>query len=448
MNRNTAAVRCYTVSALNREVRSLLESRWPEVTVSGEISGLSAPASGHLYFQLKDADASIRCAFFKNRRLFSAARPANGMEVVLRATLSLYVERGDYQLIVQHLEEAGEGALRRELEIRKRKLAAEGLFDEARKKPLPEFPAAIGVVTSKSGAALRDIVSTLRRRCPAIRVMVYPAPVQGEGAAAEIARMIALADNDSVARKCDALIVARGGGSLEDLWAFNEEAVVRAIAACRLPLVTGVGHQTDFTLADLAADRRAATPTAAAELLSPELAHQLAALADWQTRAAAALRNILQGRAQKTDFLARHLVHPARRLKTVRGQLAALQRALGVAAQNRIRTGHFDARTVHTRLRSQSPAQKIKRERLRHTSLAARLARRPAAVLRLHEQSLRALRQRLEAVNPNAVLRRGYAFLTDAGRNIVTDAGAVNTGAEVRAQLARGVLHCTVNKKS
>lgn len=448
MNRHAAAAKCYTVSALNREVKSLLESRWPEVTVSGEISGLSAPASGHLYFQLKDAAASIRCAFFKNRRLFSAARPADGMEVVLRATLSLYVERGDYQLIVQHLEEAGEGALRRELEIRKRKLAAEGLFDEERKKPLPEFPAAIGVVTSQSGAALRDIVSTLRRRCPAIRVMVYPAPVQGGGAAAEIARMIALADNDDPARKCDALIVARGGGSLEDLWAFNEEAVVRAIAGCRLPLVTGIGHQTDFTLADLAADRRAATPTAAAELLSPELARQLAALAKWQVRAAAALRNILQGGAQKTDFLARHLVHPARRLKSVRGQLASLQRALGVAAQNRVRAANLGARTVYTRLHSQSPAQKIKREQLRHASLAARLGRRPAALLQLHRQSLRALRQRLEAVNPAAVLRRGYAFLTDAGRNIVTDAETVNTGAEVRAQLARGVLHCTVNKKS
>ena len=448
MNRNTAAARCYTVSALNREVKSLLESRWPEVTVSGEISGLSAPASGHLYFQLKDDAASIRCAFFKNRRLFSAARPANGMEVVLRATLSLYVERGDYQLIVQHLEEAGEGALRRELEIRKRKLAAEGLFDEARKKPLPKFPAAIGVVTSPSGAALRDIVSTLRRRCPAIRVMVYPTPVQGEGAAAEIARMIVLADNDDAARKCDALIVARGGGSLEELWAFNEEAAVRAIAGCRLPLVTGVGHQTDFTLADLAADCRAATPTAAAELLSPELAQQLAALSEWQARAAAAMRNILQGRAQNVDFLARHLVHPARRLKSVRGQLASLQRRLGVAAHNRIRAANLDARNVHTRLHSQSPAQKIKREQLRYASLAARLVRRPAALLQSHHQSLRAPCQRLEAVNPAAVLRRGYAFLTDAGRKIVTDAEAVNTGAEVRAQLARGVLHCTVNKKS
>ncbi|MDE2196596.1 MAG: exodeoxyribonuclease VII large subunit, partial [Gammaproteobacteria bacterium] len=257
----------FSVSRLNHEARALLEGGFPLLWVEGELSNLSRPASGHLYFSLKDAAAQVRCALFRNRATLLRCKPAEGMQVLVRARVSLYEPRGDFQLIVEHMEDAGHGALQRAFEQLRQKLAGEGLFDPAHKKPLPAMPGIIGVVTSPSGAALRDILSVIRRRQPSARVILYPAPVQGEGAGAKLAAMIRTA---SARAECDVLIIARGGGSLEDLWAFNEEAVARAIHACALPIISGVGHEIDFTIADFVADARAPTPTAAAELVTPD----------------------------------------------------------------------------------------------------------------------------------------------------------------------------------
>jgi len=257
----------YSVGRLNAEARGLLEGAFPLIWVQGELSNVSRPSSGHLYFTLKDANAQVRCAMFRGNNRFLKFRPADGAQVVVRASLSLYEARGDYQLIVQSMEEAGDGALQRAFEALKQKLAAEGLFEAAHKRALPTLPKRIGVITSPTGAAIRDILSVLKRRFPAIPVLIYPVAVQGQAAGAEIAAMIRRAD---MRRDCDVLIIARGGGSLEDLWAFNEEIVARAIFDCSIPTVSGVGHEVDFTIADFVADQRAPTPSVAAEMVSPD----------------------------------------------------------------------------------------------------------------------------------------------------------------------------------
>ena len=276
----------YTVSELNMEARALLEERFPRIWVQGEISNLARPRSGHIYFSLKDDRCQLRCAMFRmhNRRIDFT--PEDGMQVLAQGRISLYPERGDFQLIVQFLEEAGAGALRRAFEALKQRLAAEGLFDESLKRPIPTLPRRIGVVTSPTGAALRDVLSILARRFPAIPVLVYPVPVQGGGAAPEIARMLDVASERGGMRRAD---LARGGGSLEDLWAFNEESVARAIRRSRIPVVTGIGHEVDFTIADFAADARAATPSAAAELVSPEVR-------EWRQQLAAGVRRLARAR--------------------------------------------------------------------------------------------------------------------------------------------------------
>ncbi|MGE5241377.1 MAG: exodeoxyribonuclease VII large subunit, partial [Bacteroidota bacterium] len=281
----------YTVARLNREARAMLEGGFPPLWIEGEISNLSRPASGHLYFSLKDAQAQVRCAFFRQYQRTRGAALKDGLHVLARARVSLYEGRGDFQLIVEYLEEAGEGALRRAFDALKLRLAQEGLFDAAHKKPLPRLPRRVGIITSTSGAVLHDILTTLKRRFPAIAILVHPVPVQGEGAAERIAAAIRVAGQR---RDCDALILARGGGSLEDLWPFNEEIVARAIHACPVPIVSGVGHETDFTIADMAADARAPTPTAAAEMLSPDQQEWLAQFARLENRLVTAMRGHLR----------------------------------------------------------------------------------------------------------------------------------------------------------
>jgi exodeoxyribonuclease VII large subunit len=309
----------YTVSRLNSEVRAVLDGSFPMLWVQGEVSNLAQPSSGHIYFSLKDQAAQVRCAMFRPKRLLLGFRPANGQQVLARARVSLFEPRGDYQLICEHLEPAGEGALRLELERLKQRLAAEGLFDPAAKRPLPPFPHQVGVLTSPIGAAVHDILSVLRRRLAALPVMIYPIPVQGPGAAAEIVAALELANRRA---ECDVLILARGGGSLEDLWPFNDEALARAIRASAIPVVSGVGHEVDFTIADLAADRRAATPSAAAELVSPSgehLRHRVLALAQ---RLGGAQGRRLAGIGQRLGAVSRHLrlLHPSAALQR-RGQI-------------------------------------------------------------------------------------------------------------------------------
>src|SRR5262245_18506563 len=264
----------YTVSRLNREARGLLEAGLPSLWITGELSNLSRPASGHWYFTLKDEDAQVRCAMFRSRNLAVKVAPRDGLQVLLRARVGLYEARGEFQLVVDHLEDAGEGELRRRFEALKLKLAAEGLFEAGRKRPLPRFPGRIGVVTSATGAALRDVLHVLARRAPGVGVLIYPVPVQGAGAAREIAATLELAGRR---RDVDVLLLVRGGGSLEDLFAFNDEALARTLAGLELPVVTGIGHEVDFTIADFIAALRAAAPSAAAEIAGPDSGSLLAA---------------------------------------------------------------------------------------------------------------------------------------------------------------------------
>ncbi|MGH7248369.1 MAG: exodeoxyribonuclease VII large subunit, partial [Pseudomonadota bacterium] len=310
--------RILSVSQLNREARALLEGGFPLIWVEGELSNLSRPASGHLYFSLKDSAAQVRCALFRNRANLLRFKPVDGLHVLARARVSLYEARGDYQLIVEHMEEAGHGALQRAFEELKQKLAKAGLFDAEHKRPLPAIPRTIGVVTSPSGAALRDILSVIRRRYALAQVIVYPAPVQGEGAAQKIAAMIRAA---SVRAECDVLIVSRGGGSLEDLWAFNEEVVARAIYGSAIPVVSAVGHEIDYSIADFAADKRAPTPTAAAQMVVPGKLELQASLDKTAAALADAILSALTTHRRQLGHLSVRLRDPANQVRQARQRL-------------------------------------------------------------------------------------------------------------------------------
>ena len=391
----------YSVSRLNREAKALLEDRFPLLWVEGELSNLARPASGHLYFSLKDAHAQVRCAWFRGNQRALSALPKDGMQVLVRARVSLYEGRGDYQLIVESLEEAGEGALRRAFELLKNRLAVEGLFDNAHKKPLPRLPKRIGIITSPSGAVLHDILTTLKRRFPAIPVLLHPVPVQGDGAAEKIAAMLRLAGKR---RDCDVLILARGGGSLEDLWPFNEEIVARAIHACPIPVVCGVGHETDFTIADFVADARAATPTAAAEMLSPNQSDWLATLGDMERRLRRQLRDRLLSASQQLD-------------------------------------------TLNARLLRHNPQAFLREQGLRNRHLRAQLANAMQRLLERGQERLARATQALDTLSPLATLARGYAILEQLPTGaVVRAASALRPGDAVRARLALGVLDCRVEK--
>ncbi len=434
----------YTVSRLNREAKSLLEGGFPPIWIEGEISNLSRPASGHVYFSLKDAQAQVRCAFFRQHQRLIGITLKDGLHVLLRARVSLYEGRGDFQIIVEYLEEAGEGALRRAFDALKQKLSQEGLFDAARKKPLPRLPRRIGIVTSPSGAVLHDILTTLRRRFPAIAVLVYPVPVQGEGAAEKIAAAIRAANER---HDCDVLIVARGGGSLEDLWAFNEEVVARAIHASRLPIVSGVGHETDFTIADMVADARAPTPTAAAEMLSPDRQEWLAHFARVEDRLVSALRARLRHHSQHLDWLGARLVHPRNRLAMLQQRLASLSQRMTLLQAAQLHQARARLQDMIARLHRHSPLPRLHAAALGNRHFHQRLV---AAMRRRIERAdgrLRQVMQTLHALSPLATLERGYAIVQiPATGAIVTQASSVKPGERVQTRLAQGYLDCLVEK--
>ena len=434
-----AATRALTVSELNRGVRALLERGYPLLNVRGEISGFTRAASGHLYFSLKDAGAQVRCAMWRKRAVGLDWSPRDGDAVEVRASVTLFEARGEYQLNVESVRRAGAGALYEAFLRLKEKLERAGLFDAARKRALPFFPRAIGVVTSPNAAALRDVLTTLRRRAPMIPVIVYPTPVQGESAGAQVAAAIAAASGRD---EVDVLIVCRGGGSIEDLWAFNEESVARAIAACPMPVISGVGHETDFTIADFAADLRAPTPTAAAELAAPAREALLADLITARRALARAIDARLGEARQRLDWLARALLPPAERLQLKRRDLEQLGQRLAAA-------GH----RVHDRERARLD---VARHRLRRPELGrmgeqvdalsrdlARAAR--EAVLRAG-QRLHRHRDALEHLNPAGVLARGYGIVRGADGRIVRDAGSLAAGDALDLTLARGGARVRVEK--
>jgi exodeoxyribonuclease VII large subunit len=434
----------YTVSRLNREARGLVEGGLGAIWLEAEVSNFLRHGSGHWYFSLKDDAAQVRCAMFRQRNAAIAVQPRNGMQVLVRARAGLYEPRGEFQLIVDHLEEAGEGELRRRYERLKRDLAAEGLFDTARKRPLPRLPRQVGVVTSATGAAIRDILHVLARRFPAVPVVVYPVPVQGAGAAEAIAAAIRLAGERA---EVDVLIVGRGGGSLEDLWAFNEEAVVRAVVASPIPVVSAVGHEVDVTLADLAADLRAPTPSAAAEVVVPDAADWLRALAAGATRLVGAWRRSTTGHRDRLSWAGRRLtqLHPSVRIEQQSQRLDELGGRLGGALRSRLEMDAHRLAARRAELIALSPRAQLAAISRRLAVTATRL---PAALaLRLSQSGdrLSGTVRALNAVSPLATLDRGYAIVTraDDGR-LVTDAAEAAAGTEIEARLARGRLRARV----
>ncbi len=434
----------YTVSRLNRETKVLLEGSFPPIWIEGEISNLSRPASGHVYFSLKDAQAQVRCAFFRQHQRLLGIALKDGLHVLARARVSLYEGRGDYQIIIEYLEEAGEGALRRAFDALKQRLLQEGLFDVAHKKSLPRLPRRLGIITSPSGAVLHDILTTLRRRFPGISVLVYPVPVQGEGAAGKIADAIRLAGEHG---DCDALILARGGGSLEDLWAFNEEIVARAIYACPIPIVCGVGHETDFTIADMVADARAPTPTAAAEMLSPDQQEWLAQFVRFEARLFTGMQGQLRTHQQRLDWFGARLVHPRNRIALLQQSFNGLSQRLYLAQTASLRQIRSATQDIIARLRQHSPRPRMQALALNNRHLYSRLAIGMRRRVELAESRLNQLMQSLHTLSPLATLERGYAIVQRPDSNtIVTDARKIKPGESVRARLAHGRLDCLVEK--
>ncbi len=434
----------YTVAELNREARRAIESSLGVVWVEGEISNLARPASGHMYWSLKDEHAQLRCAMFRQRNRALGFEPQNGQQILARGRVSIYEARGEFQLVIDHAEPAGEGLLRQRFEALKNKLAAEGLFDEARKRALPMLPARIGVVTSPSGAAIRDVLTVLARRFPATAVLIYPTAVQGEAAADEIARALELADRR---RECDLLILTRGGGSLEDLWAFNEEVVARALAAAEIPVIVGVGHEIDFTIADFVADRRAPTPSGAAELAVPDGAEWQARVAYLEQRLRGSTDRYLTNRATLAQTLHHRLqrAHPGVQLQQAGQRLddleVRLRRELLATLSNR----GAELAQLDAALRGVAPRVQLARLRERCQRANRSLGEAVAKMLAVRQRRFDIVKRALGAVSPLATLERGYAIATRAADgSILTDAHAVAVGDDVHIRLHRGALSATV----
>ncbi|MCW0366275.1 MULTISPECIES: exodeoxyribonuclease VII large subunit [Xanthomonas] len=427
-------------SQLNTLARDLLESAFPLAWVEGELGNVTRPSSGHLYFTLKDARAQVRCAMFKPKSQWLRFVPREGLRVLARGRLTLYEARGDYQLVLDHLEEAGEGALRRAFEELKARLAAEGLFASERKRALPGFVRRLAVITSPSGAAVRDVLSVLGRRMPLLQVDILPSLVQGDSAAAQIAALLRQADASG---RYDAILLTRGGGSLEDLWAFNDEHLARTIAAAVTPVVSAVGHETDVTLADFAADLRAPTPSVAAELLVPDqrdlgarLRSQHAALLRWQ-------QHRLRQAQQRADraLLRLQAQSPQVRLQLLQRRQHEIGRRLAAVWRQQQERRHAQLRHAAAVLRAAQPQRRLAMLRVRLLALGRRPQAAMARQLQTDAQRLRALARALETVSPLATVARGYSILTrvDDG-SVVRSAAQVAPGDRLRARLADGEL--------
>ncbi|TRX76391.1 exodeoxyribonuclease VII large subunit [Pseudomonas mangiferae] len=430
-----------SVSQLNSRARVLLEDVFARIWVEGEISNLSRPASGHIYFTLKDNQAQVRCALFRQHATRVRQALRDGLAVRVRGKVSLYEGRGDYQLILETLEPAGDGALRLAFEALKQRLDAEGLFAAERKAALPAHPRRIGIVSSPTGAVIRDIISVFRRRAPQVALTLIPTAVQGRDATEQIVRALGRAD----AQGFDALILARGGGSLEDLWCFNEEAVARAIAACVTPLVSAVGHETDVSIADFVADVRAPTPSAAAELLAPHANDLQQRLAGLHHRLRVRMRERLHRNALRLEGLSRRLRHPGERLLQQSQRIDDLEQRLIRALDRRLGERHERLARLDTRLAAQHPGRALAllRQRLEH--LQARLPRAMGEALRDRRRQLQGLGQTLHVVSPLATLGRGYSILLDERGQAIRSAAQTRIGQTLRARLGEGELDVRVS---
>jgi exodeoxyribonuclease VII large subunit len=422
-----------TVSALNAQVARLLERAFPLTWIAGEVSNFTRASSGHWYFTLKDDAAQVRAVMFRGKSQFAGFTPREGDKVEVRALVTLYGARGDYQINVEAIRRAGVGALYEAFLRLKDKLGAQGLFDPERKRPLPLFTRSVGIVTSPNAAALRDILTALRRRAPHVRVVLYPAPVQGQGAAERIAAAI---DTASRRAEVDVLLVCRGGGSIEDLWSFNEEVVAWAIAECGMPVIAGVGHETDVTIADFAADLRAATPTAAAELAATARADWLASLGADALDVRRAMRRTLDDAAQSLDQLARRLQSPAQRLGHQRLQVLAHSTALTHAARAPLHRHGLLLAQLRARWARQRPDPASARRSLAHS--AQRLSGALGHQLARRRQALAALAAQLELLNPQRTLERGYAIVRDASGAVLRSPAQIAPQQALHVRLAGG----------
>jgi exodeoxyribonuclease VII large subunit len=432
-----------SVAALNRLIRQTLEQRLPLTWVAGEISNLTRASSGHWYFSLKDAGAQVRCVMFRNRNQFIDWQPDNGMQVEVRATPTLYEPRGEFQLQVDTLRRAGLGALFEAFEALKLKLGSEGLFNADKKRGLPVFPRRVGIITSPQAAALHDVLTTLQRRMPSLPVVLYPTQVQGRDAAAQIVTALHAAYQRA---ECDVLIVCRGGGSIEDLWSFNEENVARAIAASPIPVVSAIGHETDFTIADFVADLRAPTPTAAAELVCSHQADWLLQLRQLHSRMVRQAQHRLYSQTQQLDYLARNLVHPGRRIAMQLGTLNQLARRLK-AAQSRMLERHTWQHTNYVRRLQRSPPP-IAHLCVQTAQCTHNLTRAIAHQLDFAVRNMQRMDEHLFHLNPHAVLARGYSIVQNAQGEIVHDSTDLQLNETLDIQFAKGRVKAVVTHKS
>ncbi|MDP5144632.1 exodeoxyribonuclease VII large subunit [Rheinheimera baltica] len=435
----------YTVSRLNSEVRLTLELQFQTLWLQGEISNFVAAASGHWYFSLKDNAAQVKCAMFKQANRNSSFRPQNGQQVLIRARISVYEPRGEYQLLAEFIESAGAGLLKQQFEQLKAKLAAEGLFDPAIKRPLPAQVQRVGVITSPTGAAIRDIVTVLNRRAPGIEVIVYPSQVQGDTAAAQLRNMLSSAIRRN---EVDVLIIGRGGGSLEDLWCFNDEQLCRAVAACPIPIVSAVGHEIDFALTDFVADVRAPTPSAAAELVSPDQSHLLERIARLRNALIQAQRARMQQVAPKLINLSQRLLalHPKRRLQQQQQRLDELQLRLSAHIKRKISATQQQQQYLDKSLRQLSPVKTLLQHTQHINQLERRLINAQQMQLKQSKQQLAQLSSQLNTVSPLATLARGYSITFDNKQQVVTSSSQLKAGDKVVIKLAEGGFDAQVIK--
>jgi exodeoxyribonuclease VII large subunit len=438
--------RTLTVSELTARIRDLLGKNFTDIWVEGEISNCREAQSGHIYFTLKDDRSQVRCVFFKQQQRGIKFRPEDGLHVTVRGSISVYEARGEYQIYVENLEPVGLGALQLAFEQLKKRLEGEGLFAGERKKPLPMLPSRIGLITSPRGAAVRDVVRILRRRFPNVHLMVFPVRVQGEGAAAEIVKALKFFNQKKLV---DVLILARGGGSMEDLWAFNEEPLARAIAASEIPVISGVGHETDFTIADFVADVRASTPSAAAELVVQTRREFDKRIADLRETLASLVRYRLLDLSKRVHELSarRGFRRPLDLLRQQRQRADEMTSRLALGLRARLDQSRKRFTALHLRIATFDFRVKISAFRLRHEKLSADLGGRAERLLRTKREHLERLALQLQERSPLKVLERGYAIATDAAGNLLRDAAQVQLGDAVSIQLHRGRLTTEVKKK-
>ena len=432
----------YSVSSLNRSVAALLEQEFAWIWVEGEISNLAQPASGHIYFSLKDSAAQVSCAMFRGRNRSLTFQPENGLQVLVRAKVSLYQPRGNYQLIVDRMEEAGDGALRRQFEQLKIKLAGEGLFDEAAKQEIPELPAGIAIITSKTGAAIHDVLSVIERRFPSIPVKLFPVPVQGAESAPAIVNALKLIGEQagSGLLNCDVILLVRGGGSLEDLWSFNEESVARAVYDCPVPVVSGVGHEVDVTIVDFVADVRAATPTAAAETVTPDQASWLQTFDWYQQRLQQLINTRIERQQEKLQWLHRRLQqqHPQTRLQLLHQRATDQIKRLLRYSESMLDYRQSRLETCNAKLDALNPMLQLKQKRQSAQYLRTRLQQAIVNLLAQKKSQLSNSARTLNAISPLQTLERGYSITLDAGGVPVVSASQVKPGDRIETRLQHG----------